>query len=213
LRDRAVQLPETSNHDVHARILSWSLLLQSKPRQRQQKPHASRKRNQNTESPIVLLLAVIDSDSEHDSNNDCQNQDLSQRLDVEGYIRDFVPLHRILEFILFQRDLAILVLARLVSEGSGVPRQTRECGCPVGETQLVGDQADDVEPQSRHPLIFLVYAQPSESDSKCDDTERDQNVGTEGTKICVGADEQQDSDLDRKRDTVAEQDDGVGGAI
>jgi hypothetical protein len=62
-------------------------------------------------------------------------------------------------------------------------------------------------------LIFLVHSQPTESNSEGDQTERYEDVGTEGTKVCECTDDQQDGDLDCEGDAVAKQDDGIGGAV
>lgn len=145
LGNRPVQLPKASNHDVHPRILARPSFLQSKPRQSQQQPDTSGESDENTQPPVVPLLALIHPQPKHDPHNHRENDNLAQRLDVKSHITDLIPLHGIGKLVLLPRHLAILVLARLLSQRPRVAREARKRGGPVSQTQLVGDQAYDVQ--------------------------------------------------------------------
>lgn len=145
LGNRPVQLPKASNHDIHPRILTGPPLLQSKPRQSQQQPDTSGESDQNAQTPIIPLLARIHPQPKHDPHNHRENDNLAQRLDVKSHITDLIPLHGISKLVLFPRHLAILVLARLLSQRPRVAREARKRGGPVSQTQLVGDQTYNVQ--------------------------------------------------------------------
>jgi len=141
-----VQLPEAGDHNVHSGVLAGSPFLQSEPRYSQQQPDTGGESDQDTQSPIVPLLALVHPQPEHDPHDNSQYDDLTQRLDVKSHITDLIPLHRVSKLVLLSRHLSILVLSRLLSQRSRIPRESRERGSPVRQTQLVGDQTNNVQP-------------------------------------------------------------------
>lgn len=58
-----------------------------------------------------------------------------------------------------------------------------------------------------------MHAEPAEADAPCDQREDDEDVGPEGAEVGVGAEDEEDDDLDGEADAVAEEDDAVDRAV
>lgn len=213
LGHRVIELPQPRHDDIpSSRILARASLLEDKPGQRQEQPDGRGERDEDAEPPVVILLAGVDVEGEHDADDDGQDDDLADGLDVEGHVGELAAFHRVGDVVLVARDLP-----REISLGCGlhlgrVARQPRERRRPEGQRRLVGDQAEDVQGDGRGPLVGRVDAQPCEADGVGDDGEHDEDIGSPVAEVGEAADGEEDDDLDGEGDAVAEEDDAVDGA-
>ena len=168
--DPVPDLPEAGDEDGSSPgVLARTMFLQEEPGQGNDEPDGGAKGDEHAESPVVIGLARRDLQTEHNADDDCKDDDLGQRLDDIGNVGQSTARHAIGVVVLVAGDGPGDVRVGLVLHLRRVARQTREGGVPEGEGQLVGDQADNVQPNGCRPFAPVVDAQPAEPDPVGDD--------------------------------------------
>lgn len=204
--DPVPDLPETRDEDgSFPGVLSRTMFLEEKPGQGNHEPDCGAKGDDHAESPVVVGFARRDLQAEHNSDDDCQDDDLDEGLDDVGDVGQSAARQAIGVVVLVAGDGPGDVRVGLVLHFGRVARQTREGGVPEREGQLVGDQPDNVQPDGRAPFALIVDAQPAETDPVGDDWLYNQEPRSPGTKVGEAADEEEKNGLDGERDAVAEE--------
>ena len=99
------QLPHACNKDrPFARVLTRTAFLKNKPRNRYEQPHTRDECDQHTYSPVVISLAVIDLQPEHDAHDNGQDEDFSDGLNIESDIGKFAAHHGVRKVIFLTGD-------------------------------------------------------------------------------------------------------------
>lgn len=85
--DPVPDLPEAGDEDGSSPgVLARTMFLEEEPGQTHDEPDGGAKGDEHAEPPVVIGLARRDLQAEHNADNDCQDDDLSERLDNIGNI-------------------------------------------------------------------------------------------------------------------------------